>query len=173
MYSLAGLTTDKPLKDHTLYTSLEPCAQCAGIMALAGVKEVVYLQVDDGTRRISNILYNLKPYSAEVRPILAEECGVDYGKALYALYGEYQNAIMGGGEPPFGNPFYKNDAGNPDWTTSIASFLCTDMARDVYDDATREFGDLNSRDPNLDKAITEAKRFLGYAKSLGHRGTPH
>jgi len=34
------------LQNVTLYTSLESCAQCSGVMSLGGVKQVVYLQND-------------------------------------------------------------------------------------------------------------------------------
>jgi len=47
------------LSDVTLYTSLESCAQCSGIMSLAGVKQIVYLQNDFTTYMIGNIMYNL------------------------------------------------------------------------------------------------------------------
>ena len=47
------------LKEVTIYTSLESCAQCSGIMALAAVKQVVYLQTDPGTYWIGRILWNL------------------------------------------------------------------------------------------------------------------
>ena len=54
---------DKPraasLNDVTLYTSLESCAQCSGVMSLAGVKQIVYLQNDFTAFMIGNIMYNL------------------------------------------------------------------------------------------------------------------
>ena len=54
---------DKPhsasLNDVTLYTSLESCAQCSGIMSLAGVRQIVYLQNDFTAYKIGNIMYNL------------------------------------------------------------------------------------------------------------------
>ena len=54
---------DKPraasLNDVTLYTSLESCAQCSGVMSLAGVKQIVYLQNDFTAYKIGNIMYNL------------------------------------------------------------------------------------------------------------------
>ena len=36
------------LKSASLYTTLESCAQCSGIMALAQLKEVIFLQTDPG-----------------------------------------------------------------------------------------------------------------------------
>src|SRR5437762_765636 len=55
--------SDKPhlasLNDVTLYTSLESCAQCSGVMSLAGVRQIVYLQNDFTAYKIGNIMYNL------------------------------------------------------------------------------------------------------------------
>jgi tRNA(adenine34) deaminase len=39
--ALQGLGTDR-LSDHTLYVTLEPCAQCAGAIVLAKVGRVVF-----------------------------------------------------------------------------------------------------------------------------------
>jgi tRNA(Arg) A34 adenosine deaminase TadA len=47
------------LSDVTLYTSLESCAQCSGIMSLAGVRQVIYMQNDFTTYKIGNIMFNL------------------------------------------------------------------------------------------------------------------
>src|SRR5688572_29982556 len=94
IYSLAGLTTKKTVRQHTVYTTLEPCAQCAGIMALAGTTKVVYIQRDDGTRRVTDLLYNLQPYSAEVRPITALDCGSQYGNYLDTAYERFQEQIV-------------------------------------------------------------------------------
>lgn len=46
------------LKGHTVYTSLESCSQCCGIMDLANVSKVIYAQDDLGQGRIGNVLYN-------------------------------------------------------------------------------------------------------------------
>ena len=81
------------LGEVTIYTSLEPCAQCAGIMALARVKEVVYLQADDGARRSANVIYNLQPYSAGPRPIQASQCGVDLGTELANAFEDYKAKV--------------------------------------------------------------------------------
>ncbi len=36
------------LKNHTVYTTLEPCAQCSGMMVLTNIKRTVYGQKDPG-----------------------------------------------------------------------------------------------------------------------------
>ena len=52
-------TFGRLLRLDRLYTTLEPCAQCAGIMDLANVQEVVFAQDDPGQHHIVDILYNL------------------------------------------------------------------------------------------------------------------
>ncbi len=36
------------LKKHTVYTTLEPCAQCSGMMTLCSIERTVYGQTDPG-----------------------------------------------------------------------------------------------------------------------------
>jgi len=43
----------------TLYTSLESCAQCSGVMSLAGIKQIIYLQNDFTAYKIGNLMYYL------------------------------------------------------------------------------------------------------------------
>src|SRR5213075_2517253 len=54
----------------TLYTSLESCAQCSGVMSLAGVKQVIYLQNDFTAYKVGNIMYNLANRIATARDSL-------------------------------------------------------------------------------------------------------
>ena len=61
-----GRSKAASLNEVTLYTSLESCAQCSGVMSLAQVKQIVYLQNDFTTYKIGNIMFNwLNP----VRPV--------------------------------------------------------------------------------------------------------
>jgi tRNA(Arg) A34 adenosine deaminase TadA len=187
--SLAGLTTLKPIRDMTVYTTLEPCAQCAGIMALAGVKTVVYVQPDEGTRLTSNILFNLQPYSAMVRPITASDCDAAFGNDLHRKYVEFQQIVMNKNRPfgkspfvppfksqpgvePFGPPFFTDpETEESDFSTSIASFLCTDAAMTIFRNAAETFANL---DAARDQNAAEAKRFwTDVVDKFNHRGTPH
>ena len=47
------------LEGVTIYTTLESCAQRSGIMALAKVGSVVFLQTDPGQYSIGNIMRNM------------------------------------------------------------------------------------------------------------------
>ncbi|MBY2986682.1 deaminase [Rhizobium leguminosarum] len=50
------------LQGYTVYTTLESCTQCSGIMDLANITRVVYLQDDCGQQKIGNVLFNLFKY---------------------------------------------------------------------------------------------------------------
>ena len=47
------------LRGDRLYGTLEPCAQCTGIMDLAILGAVIYAQDNPGQRNIAKIVYNL------------------------------------------------------------------------------------------------------------------
>jgi hypothetical protein len=152
-------------------------------MALARVKAVVYLQEDDGARRVLNVLCKLKPYSAKLQPITAEQCGIYYGKILAEKYERYTKNVSDAAEPPF----YSLAGQQEDRSASLSSFLCTDEAMTVYEDGEREFErrvqeaadhGYTSKSKSGEflspgEAFVEAKEFLDYARRGGHRGTPH
>ena len=58
---MPSVTADRAfsLQNVTLYTSLESCAQCSGVMSLGGVKQVVYLQNDFTAYMIGNIVVSI------------------------------------------------------------------------------------------------------------------
>ena len=197
LFSLTGLRADwalslekQPLNDRarfatnlskvTIYTSLEPCAQCAGIMALARVKEVVYLQRDDGARGVANVLYNLKPYGTSPLPIDGSRCGLPHGEELTGQHEAYKRKVSDPSEPPFymslpSSPRQETDRGP--WLTT---FLCTDFAMRVFQKGKDDFetfvasgqtpwGAVDPRRIN----VKQLQAFLAYADMGGHRGTPH
>ena len=67
------------LADVSIYTSLESCAQCSGIMALANVREVAYLQYDQGQYLVGNLMYRgcqgRRPRQRETRRRTAPDPG--------------------------------------------------------------------------------------------------
>ena len=149
------------LSKVTIYTSLEPCAQCAGMMALARIPKVVYLQEDPGAERVADILHILKPYGYAAEPIPASACGLKYGTNLDRAYGEYRRLMS----DPKADPFYVSADGRIDRSTNLTAFLCTDPAKREYDDAANAFLESSTS--------TGLRDFFEYAKEGGHRGTPH
>lgn len=172
------------LSNVTIYTSLESCSQCSGIMALGKVREVVYLHRDTGMYFIGNILYNLTegtklpaPY-----PTSAEAFDFSYCSELNDAFETFRHEVSS-------KPFYRGPDGSVDSGPSVTSFLCTDVALEIYDKAAREFADFKPTHGDYKpleetasvqqrvftnaQALDHARRFLAYAVTDGRRGTPH
>ena len=164
----------------TIYTSLESCSQCSGVMALARVGQVVYLQTDPGMYFIGRILRNLTTANLRApRPISGGEVGIDFFGRLDAEFSRFVDRV--GTEP-----FYVDPRGKQDSIPSVTSFLCSGQAKDIYAEGEQRFrastpeslrfadfappveGALNNSE-----VIGEARDFLAYALTTGKRGTPH
>ena len=132
----------------TLYTSLESCAQCSGVMSLAGVKQIVYLQNDFTAYKIGNIMYKLanrtvardgsgnavKDDKGNVLtipgapvPIQASEVELEEFKTLNDGNLDFTKKMLSGNEF-----FFKSLDGMIDRDPSITSFLCTDQALGIF-----------------------------------------
>ncbi|MEE2960762.1 MAG: deaminase [Myxococcota bacterium] len=173
------------LKNVTIYTSLESCSQCTGIMMLGRVKDVVYMQPDTGMYNIGNILYNLTKDGglSAPEPVAANEFGLPYFKALADGFREFKEGMSEE------KPFVVFPGGKKKTTTSITSFLCTDIAHEIFKAAHDEFvatnpdslkfGEFKPTDTDEDKGLSnqevlaEVKDFFNYAVKNGGRGTPH
>lgn len=141
----------------TIYTSLESCAQCSGIMALANALRVVYLQSDPGQYMVGNILYNMsrkyepaikaaafeysrpKPKSKNFapEPVDASLFAFAYKKRLEDAYLDFVDKCWVQKSKPF---FIGPNAGDePKFTEGLTSFLCTDEALAIFAAAAAEF----------------------------------
>lgn len=182
------------LSEVTIYTSLESCAQCAGMMALGNVKAVMYLQVDPGMYMIGNLLRNLSGELPRApRPIRATEIGLE--NHSHGLDDAFKQFAAGVAEKPFWQAdVAKPDRNVDDHQSSISSFLCTAAARAIFRAGRAEFENLVSEklplehpdERSLDRygkvvpesltnreAVENAERFLNYALHNGRRGTTH
>jgi tRNA(Arg) A34 adenosine deaminase TadA len=174
----------------TVYTSLEPCSQCAGIMALARVKQVIYLQTDSQMNLIGNILRNLTVGTKleSPIPIKGSEIGLPFFDELHLSFEKFFAAMT----ERKGEPFFQGES--KDFSASITSYLCTKEARNIYKHAAQLFEELAANPSKLEspkypytgtvqdeKATTlsnlevlrEAFSFLRYATASGRRATPH
>lgn len=183
--SLQAIPYSTVLSEVTVYTSLESCSQCSGIMALGSVKEVVFLQRDPGQNSIGNILRNLSPVGGRYLPPLpipADLFGFRYFSALVKAFDDFAAAVNQ-------KPFYIAPDGTKDNAPSITSFLCTDEAQALFDAARSDLDKYKPQFPTFkpraadgtevpdaltnDQALQHMRRFLDYALVEGHRGTPH
>ena len=183
------------LNEVTLYTSLESCAQCSGVMSLAGVKQIVYLQNDFTAYMIGNIMFNLANRNGSTPgapiPIAASEIGLAQFKALndanLAFAKKMNDADKSKPKEAF---FIPQDGGRPDFSPSITSFLCTDDARDIFAEGGKVLDTMQPefpehRFPNQAdgknhadiltnaQCLKEAREFFKYADIEGYRGSPH
>lgn len=168
--------------DVSIYTSLESCAQCSGVMTLANLKEVIYLQSDPGQYFIGNILRNLtkKDERPAPVPVSGQEFQFKYFNYLNDAYYDFY----------FREPiFYIDKNGKCKKTNSLTSFLCIEEAYKIYTEAKNEFmqlinlcqelkypnykPDINQyMKTNLD-VLYEVGDFYEYATKNGRRGTAH
>ena len=170
------------LSNVTIYTSLESCAQCSGIMALGAVKAVVYMQHDPGQFLIGNILRNLTTASLRAPlPISADKIGFPYYDQLNNGYKNFYDNVGT-------TPFYTKGTQKPDTAQSITSFLCTDEALSIFQAAAAQLSQMQLKYPdytpldsttnqprglNNQSALEHSQQFFIYASHLGLRGTPH
>lgn len=173
------------LSKVTIYTSLESCAQCSGIMALGKVKSIVYMQSDPGQYFVGNIMYNLTTDALRAPlPVSGDKVGLKHFGDLNALYRDYYARVPK-------KPFYVGPDGKKDTSNAITSFLCTDAALGVFADGKSIFASLQEDPSKLQypdyrpdgggseatltnaQALADAAIFLDYASTFGKRGTPH
>jgi len=169
------------LSNVTIYTSLESCAQCSGIMALGSVKSVAYQQRDPGQYAIGNILRNLTtPDLRAPLPISVDKVGFPYYAMLNNAYKTFYAGVLK-------QPFYVNGSVK-DQTQSITSFLCTDDAKAIFEQANTEFSAYKVKHPGFkpngngdgssgmlsnQEALEHIRHFYDYASLYGRRGTAH
>lgn len=174
------------LSDVTIYTSLESCSQCSGIMALGSVKEVVFLHRDPGQNSIGNILRNLSQVGGRYRaplPIPADVLGMDCFAQLDEAYSAFSKGVAS-------RPFHIAEDGSKDTSASITSFLCTDAAMEVFLGGLERFramtqpvypdhkpkgsdGQVIARCLSNAEVLAHTRRFFDYATTCARRGTPH
>jgi tRNA(Arg) A34 adenosine deaminase TadA len=172
---------DSVFSGTTIYTSLESCAQCSGVMTLANVKRVVYLQSDPGQYFVGNILYNLsqaeapkamlrmhdaiednyarppvvKPKYRAPEPIDASLFGFKYKGELES---GYLNFVEVCGELKK-VPFFQGPGPNDEkkYTKGLTSFLCTDDAKDIFEAATKEFSGMSLQYGTFAPVLSDGK----------------
>jgi tRNA(Arg) A34 adenosine deaminase TadA len=186
---------DKPhlvsLRDVTLYTTLESCAQCSGVMSLAGVKQIIYLQNDFTAYMIGNIMFNLaNPVAPGVAgapiPIPGSAVGLPQFNALNDANLAFMKDIEDAKQKNDSTRafFISPDKTFIDFEPSITSFLCTDVAHDIFEEGGKKLDTMTLRfaaakHPNDAEVLTnqqcldEARAFFKYADIEGYRGSPH
>lgn len=122
------LVAEDAMKELAVYTSLEPCQQCAGKLHLAGIPEVMYCQRDWDIELHLNAMYRRH---FKTRPIPGWAVGFRPSQDLTLAFLEYRKAVEGGRVP-----FFRSVTGAVQYAKkSMPYFLCTDAAKAVFDGA--------------------------------------
>jgi len=180
------------LDNVTLYTSLESCAQCSGVMSLANVKRVVYLQNDFGAFKVGNIMFTLSDAGTSPIPLPGSAIGLDeFDKLNAANLAFGQKTVKAKQNGDLNGAFYvpaaadgtSLNAGAANFSPSITSFLCTDVAYDIFAAGAAKLKDAlkfpAAKAPVIAdsmsnaQCVEEAKRFYAYADVEGFRASPH
>jgi tRNA(Arg) A34 adenosine deaminase TadA len=183
----------------TLYTSLESCAQCSGVMSLAGVKQVIYLQNDFTAYKVGNIMYNLAnriPIKDSLGNVISDRPGapvpipasmidLDEFNTLNKANLDFVDSLKAAEASKDSSKafFVSSDKSFVDYDPSITSFLCTDTARAIFERGGNKLDEPvkfpNSRFPDENDVLTneqclaEARDFYKYVDIEGYRGSPH
>lgn len=129
------------LNNHTIYSTLEPCAMCAGMMTMASIKRTVNGQRDyHFSKALERLAYNSEPhggYPPYPRIVLSEDTPSRFGVTLDEAYQEY---IREGNKP------------------IITKFLSTTTAKSIYAQALQAFQSyqvINSANQNVYQSARE------------------
>ncbi|MCP3950649.1 MAG: nucleoside deaminase, partial [Desulfobacterales bacterium] len=121
------------LKDHTVYTTLEPCAQCSGMMVLTNIKRTVYGQTDSGFGKA------------------IERLKLDSKKWIPAGYKPYPRAVISDrSESKYCQQLeqaYHKSGG------SITRFLLTDQAKIIFHEAAANLYNYQQKYPEQNGPI--------------------
>lgn len=130
------------LKGHIVYTTLEPCAMCSGMMVMTNIARTVYGQTDPDfgkalerlsldTRGIPN---GFKPYP---RPVISEPVQSIIRQRLESAYKNYQDS---GGK-------------------GITKWLRSSEAKAIYQDALKMFLNYKVKYPENAAILEKAQKF--------------
>ena len=141
-----GSATMKDLKGYTLYTTLEPCAQCSGMMFLTNLPRVVYGQTDPSFgKAVERLELDSRALPMGYPPYPRSDIVHSEGsKALYRyylddLYEEYQKA-------------------HPD--AHITEFLASPKIAQVYREAVHDLRHFEVTYPANQKILKQAIDYL-------------
>ncbi len=130
------------LRGHRVYTTLEPCAQCAGIMTLATLDAVVFPQDDPGQHHVAAILYNLNDGLGPRRgPAPLRAAFMPQAAALADAYAAFAAAAPPGGR------------------TGLTSFLETVAAWRIFGTAVQDLATMQPEDPANRQNLAAARAF--------------
>lgn len=127
------------LKGYTIYTSLEPCAMCAGMMTLQSISRTVYGQADPG-------------FGKAIERLILDSHDLPNG------YCPYPRGVIS--DPSKTDTYQQLNAAYEKAGGSITDFLLTDEARRIYENAKRVLLTFHVTHPENEEILKNAINFL-------------
>lgn len=135
---LGNVSTTSSLPGYKLYTTLEPCAMCAGMMTLQSIELTVYGQTDTGyggaIQRLEFDSTSCGGYEPYPRRVISVASTTDIRKNLDESYA--------------------------DAPRGITKFLASEDAKKIYDSAFDDFMNYTVSYPENESTLEAAKAFL-------------
>lgn len=142
------------LTGYTVYTTLEPCAMCSGMMLLTNVTHTIWGQEDPS---YGDALERLELNSTVIQggyPPYPRYVQTDGSKLIYRYWLDYEYQE------------YMNKTGTNSSTAHITKFLATDEAKFVFQNTTDTFMTYKVKYDENQKYLDQARRF--YETVPGH-----
>ena len=131
------------LKNFTLYTTLEPCAMCAGMMVMTSIERVVYGQSDvDYSKALDRLALDSKKFGGFApypRIVISDSSPSKYSVALDEAF----------------SSFLKTDE-----EKYLAKFLTTTQTYKIYQKANQQFLNFQVDHPENQERYNKAKEFF-------------
>ena len=131
------------LDHYTIYTTLEPCIMCAGMITMTDIDRVVFAQHDveysKAFERLQFDSTSIGGYLPYPRKVEATSSSLKFGKALDVAYSLYLTVAE---------------------EKILARFLSTPAAKEIFADATREFSEFTCVHNENVSILESARNFL-------------
>ncbi len=131
------------LSGFTIYTTLEPCVMCAGMMTMTAVKRVVYGQRDvDYSKAFERLALDTRPiggFAPYPRKVVAQASKIIYCAELDEMYREFIEK---------------------DEEKILAKFLASESAREIYEKAYNSFLSYKVQFPENSRIYESSRSFL-------------
>lgn len=130
------------LRDYTVYTTLEPCAMCAGMMIMTNVQRTVFGQYDveysSALERLSFDSRSIGGYPPYPRQVISDAAPVVYRQKLDSAFQVFLNT---------------------DEERYLAKFLSSEEAKSIFKEASQAFFDFEVEFVENEKVLQMAHEF--------------
>eukprot|EP01105_Mastigella_eilhardi_P011099 TRINITY_DN2561_c0_g1_i5.p1 TRINITY_DN2561_c0_g1~~TRINITY_DN2561_c0_g1_i5.p1 ORF type:complete len:543 (-),score=121.17 TRINITY_DN2561_c0_g1_i5:51-1679(-) len=164
------------LREVIVYTSLEPCHQCAGKLVMAGVKAVVFMLQDPRIQGTGQLMSERERRTQSLKAQDEMWSMMDRAYSEFSSNWDSTHDFFFRGQPTKGAPVITVTE------HQLPEFLCTDIAKEIYDQAAQAFSSLQLQFPQFkpetpanalsnEQVLQECHAYLRFVHGHGGRNT--